>query len=153
MKISKLRETEGFTLIELLIVVVIIGILAAIAIPQFSSTKEKAYDATAKSDLRNLLTAQEAHFADFQQYANGITTTDGSENSTTVFFTPSSGLTSSGGSVGAVPGIQVNEGDVNGFIASAQHPGSDTCFGVEVGDPGGAGSPGTGEITQSGPGC
>src|SRR5213595_3409507 len=55
---------KGFTLIELLIVVVIIGILAAIAIPKFANTKEKAYVASMKSDLRNLLTAQENYFSD-----------------------------------------------------------------------------------------
>src|SRR2546422_4098317 len=54
---------KGFTLIELLIVVVIIGILAAIAIPKFANTKEKAYLASMKSDLRNLVTAEEAYFA------------------------------------------------------------------------------------------
>ncbi len=64
------RNTKGFTLIELLIVVVIIGILAAIAIPQFASTKEKAFDAAAKSDLRNLMTAEEAYFSDFQAYTD-----------------------------------------------------------------------------------
>ena len=60
---------KGFTLIELLIVVVIIGILAAIAIPQFANTKEKAYIASMKSDLRNLVTAEEAYFADSGQYS------------------------------------------------------------------------------------
>lgn len=65
-----MRNEKGFTLIELLIVVVIIGILAAIAIPQFASTKEKAFDAGAKSDLRNLMTAEEAYFSDFQAYTN-----------------------------------------------------------------------------------
>jgi prepilin-type N-terminal cleavage/methylation domain-containing protein len=55
---------KGFTLIELLIVVVIIGILAAIAIPKFANTKEKAYIASMKSDLRNLVTAQEAYFSE-----------------------------------------------------------------------------------------
>ena len=58
---------KGFTLIELLIVVVIIGILAAIAIPKFASTKEKAYLASMKTDLRNLATAQEAYAADNNQ--------------------------------------------------------------------------------------
>ena len=56
---------KGFTLIELLIVVVIIGILAAIAIPKFANTKEKAYVASMKSDLRNLVTAQEAYYSDY----------------------------------------------------------------------------------------
>jgi prepilin-type N-terminal cleavage/methylation domain-containing protein len=64
---------KGFTLIELLIVVVIIGILAAIAIPKFANTKEKAYYAAMKSDLRNLVTAQEAYFSENQNlYANTI---------------------------------------------------------------------------------
>ena len=61
---------KGFTLIELLIVVVIIGILAAIAIPKFANTKEKAYVAAMKSDLRNLMTAEEGYFADFQAYGS-----------------------------------------------------------------------------------
>jgi type IV pilus assembly protein PilA len=59
---------RGFTLIELLIVVVIIGILAAIAIPKFSATKGKAYIAAMKSDLRNLVSAEEAFFADSVKY-------------------------------------------------------------------------------------
>ena len=63
---------KGFTLIELLIVVVIIGILAAIAIPKFASTKEKAYLASMKSDLRNGATAQEGYFADNQVYLSGV---------------------------------------------------------------------------------
>ncbi|MCZ6918874.1 MAG: prepilin-type N-terminal cleavage/methylation domain-containing protein [Gemmatimonadetes bacterium] len=63
-------DRKGFTLIELLIVVVIIGILAAIAIPKFSNTKEKAYLAAMKSDLRNLVTAEEAYFADYTTYTS-----------------------------------------------------------------------------------
>ena len=65
-------DRKGFTLIELLIVVVIIGILAAIAIPKFSNTREKAYIAAMKSDLRNLATAQESYFADNVTYTNSI---------------------------------------------------------------------------------
>jgi prepilin-type N-terminal cleavage/methylation domain-containing protein len=63
---------KGFTLIELLIVVVIIGILAAIAIPKFANTKEKAYIASMKSDLRNLVTAEEAYFADSIKYTTAV---------------------------------------------------------------------------------
>ncbi len=59
---------KGFTLIELLIVIVIIGILAAIAIPKFATTKEKAYLTAMKSDLKNLTTAEEAYFADNVAY-------------------------------------------------------------------------------------
>jgi type II secretion system protein G len=66
---------KGFTLIELLIVVVIIGILASIAIPKFANTKEKAYLATMKSDLRNLVTAQEAYFSDNTAYTTAIPAT------------------------------------------------------------------------------
>ena len=65
---------KGFTLIELLIVVVIIGILAAIAIPKFANTKEKAYIASIKSDLRNLVTAEEAYFADSVKYTTALGT-------------------------------------------------------------------------------
>jgi prepilin-type N-terminal cleavage/methylation domain-containing protein len=60
--------SRGFTLLELLIVVVIIGILAAFAIPRFANTKEKAYVGQMKSDLRNISTAQEAFFYDSMKY-------------------------------------------------------------------------------------
>lgn len=60
----------GFTLIELLIVVVIVGILAAIAIPKFNNTKGKANAAALKSDLRNLATAEEAYMFETGAYTN-----------------------------------------------------------------------------------
>ena len=59
----------GFTLIELLIVVVIIGILATIAVPKFAATRDKAKLAGVRSDLRNIMTAQEAYWADFTTFA------------------------------------------------------------------------------------
>src|ERR1044072_3093589 len=63
-----MRNRKGFTLIELLIVGVIIGILAAIAIPKFAATKDKAKLASVKSDVRNGMTAEEAYFSDFAKY-------------------------------------------------------------------------------------
>ena len=66
--LNKLRSKKGFTLIELLIVVAIIGILAAIAIPQFSAYRIKAFNSAAASDLRNLKTGLEAAFSDNQYY-------------------------------------------------------------------------------------
>ena len=80
------RTRKGFTLIELLIVVVIIGILAAIAIPKFANTKEKAYITAMKSDLKNMVSAAEAHFSDANTYA-GFPTPIGSAG-VTLAFTP-----------------------------------------------------------------
>src|SRR2546427_12001467 len=59
----RLQSESGFTLIELLVVVAIIGILAAIAIPQFAAYRKRGHDAQAKSALRNAAVAQEAYFA------------------------------------------------------------------------------------------
>lgn len=62
------KNEKGFTLIELLIVVAIIGILAAIAIPQFAAYRQRAYNSAAQSDLRNFKTAMEAYYVDNQAY-------------------------------------------------------------------------------------
>ena len=63
-----MRNRKGFTLIELLIVVVIIGILAAIAIPKFSSVKQKGYKTQAIAEMQSLKTAQETFFTDSNRY-------------------------------------------------------------------------------------
>jgi prepilin-type N-terminal cleavage/methylation domain-containing protein len=101
----------GFTLIELLIVVVIIGILAAIAIPKFASTKEKSFVATMKSDLRSLVMAQEVYLAD-----NGTYYIGGVPNAA-LKYQPSSNTTIT--IVGATP---------SGWSASASYVGTPkTC--------------------------
>ncbi len=93
---------RGFTLIELLIVVVIIGILAVIAVPKFANTKEKAYVAQMKSDLRNLATAEEAFFYDSTYYTANLVAMNN--------YTPSAGVT-----------ITVNEATPLGWSATASH--------------------------------
>jgi prepilin-type N-terminal cleavage/methylation domain-containing protein len=95
------KRTAGFTLIELLIVVVIIGILAAIAIPKFANTKGKAYAASMRSDLRNLAVAQESYMYDNGVYASSL----GAMN-----VNPSNGVTIT---IGAATG--------QGWNAQAEH--------------------------------
>src|SRR5690349_16071767 len=67
----RLQNQGGFTLIELLVVVAIIGILAAIAIPQFAAYRKRGHEAQVKSDLRNAAVAQEAYFAANSTYFDG----------------------------------------------------------------------------------
>ncbi len=121
-------SNRGFTLIELLIVVVIIGILAAIAIPKFANSKEKAVLASMKSDLRNLVTVQESFYFDNSDYAGGFTSgaqVPGGGGAGLVSFTPSTGNT-----------LVITYVDVNGYSAEVTNPillGGVTTCGVFVG--------------------
>ncbi len=68
--IKRVRQNEGFTFIELLTVCVIVGVLAAIAVPQFAVYRQQAYDRMAESDLRNAISAEEAYYSTFRTYAS-----------------------------------------------------------------------------------
>jgi prepilin-type N-terminal cleavage/methylation domain-containing protein len=105
---------KGFTLIELLIVVVIIGILAAIAIPKFANTKEKAYIASMKSDLRNLVTAEEAYFSDATSYTNST--------ASPMQFSSSAGVT-----------VTIGSADGKGWNATAYHNATTKTCGIFIG--------------------
>ncbi len=89
---KSIRNMQGFTLIELLVVVAIIGILAAIAIPQFAVYRQRGFDARAESDLRNAATAEEAYFSANQTYtpctdaSNCASTLPGFKNSSGVLL-------------------------------------------------------------------
>jgi len=113
------RTRRGFTLIELLIVIVIIGILAAIAIPKFGATKERAYFAAMKSDLRNLITSQESYFAEHVTYTTNL-----------------------GSLFQASPGVTVTIGSLTGegFAATAAHNGTVRTCNIAIG-PAAAGGP------------
>ena len=95
-------SARGFTLIELLIVVVIIGLLAVIAIPKVANTKQKAYVAQMKSDLKNLATAEEAFFYDSTYYTSSLASLNN--------FNPSTGVT-----------LSVLEATPGGWSAQAVH--------------------------------
>jgi type IV pilus assembly protein PilA len=105
--VSRLR---GFTLIELLMVVVIIGILVSVLIPRFANSREKAFVAAMKSDLRNLATAQESYYYDYSAYAPTV--------SQLPAFNPTAGVS-----------VTVNEASIGGWSGSATNINSTRqCF-------------------------
>ena len=99
---------RGFTLIELLIVVVIIGILAAIAIPRFGETRERAFRSAMTSDLRNVQTLQEQFYFDLA--ADGTSNYVYAADVAALGFAPSDGVT-----------VTITEQDSEGYVASASH--------------------------------
>lgn len=109
-----MSRRSGFTLIELLIVMVILGILAAIVIPRFSSTRERAYVSTMKSDLKNLASQQEIYYANTYAYTTSLTDLQA---------TPSDAVTYS-----------VGVATATGWSATATHSGTSRTCAVYYGD-------------------
>jgi prepilin-type N-terminal cleavage/methylation domain-containing protein len=119
------QSRKGFTLIELLIVVVIIGILAAIAIPKFADTKKKAYITAMKSDLKNMVPSAEAYFSDNNTYVGYAAPTGSAGVSLTVTAATATGWSGSATHANAT-GSTCNIG-----------VGSATPAGLGEGEPGG----------------
>lgn len=134
---SRTRRS-GFTLIELLIVIVIIGILAAIAIPKFGKTREKAYFKAMQVDLRNLMTAQEIYQsnpANDLNYATDLTALGDFAISSGVSITivdasnTGWGATASHQALGTGQTCALFSGTVSSVPSPALAPGIITCTG------------------------
>ncbi|RLB80627.1 MAG: pilus assembly protein [Deltaproteobacteria bacterium] len=109
----KRNNEKGFTLIELMIVIAIIGILAAIAIPQFSAYRTRSYNSAAESDLRNAATAQEAYYVDNQNYCGTVADLTGS----------SYGLYLSDGVT-----LAIDSANTTGYVMRAWHQSGNNSF-------------------------
>lgn len=125
-------DDDGFTLIELLVVVAIIGILAAIAIPQFAAYKVRSFNARAESDLRNVITGQEAYFVDHEDY----TSCDESSCPTTL---PGVAAMSAGVKISMDGGWNSSINDYD-FRGAACHTSGDTIYGFSPSNPAHQGS-------------
>ncbi len=110
------KDEKGFTLIELMIVIAIIGILAAIAIPQFAAYRTRSYNSAAQADLRNAATAQEAYYVDNQTYCSTTSTLIGD----TYGLYLSENVTLTMGTV-----------DSSGYIMRARHSSGDKTYVIE----------------------
>lgn len=122
--------SAGFTLIELLIVVAIIGILAAIAIPQFGNYRKRTYNAAAQSDLSNVRYVQETMNAEFQDYgASAVSSGD-----LVLVGANTNNIQNTRLSAGVSVGVKVlaNAGQHISYCAAAKHLQGDSAFGIET---------------------
>jgi len=114
-KILKKKDQKGFTLIELMIVIAIIGILAAIAIPQFNSYRKRAYNASANTDIKNAYTAAQAYFVDYPDIA--VTTP----------ILLNYGLNTSQGVT-----LTTTTGTIDGLVLTSSHSAGDITYSIDA---------------------
>ena len=123
---TRMQDDKGFTLIELMVVVLIIAILIAIAIPTFLGLRRRAQDRAAQSDLRNALTNAKAFFADTEDYST-VTVAALTTQEPSLTFVDSATASASGNDYA----VSVNVGTTNtasDTFSAARLSASNTCF-------------------------
>jgi len=118
-KLNKMKDQKGFTLIELMIVIAIIGILAAIAIPQFGAYRRRGYNSSVQADLKNLSTCEEAYFTDEYTYTATMANVTGAAYGN---YKTSDGVV-----------ISISAANSTDFTATGYHSGGDVTYTVHAG--------------------